>query len=525
MVVVRPLDVIIGDAYGRPMRDRSGGITKAGVVERMSPNASEDVDAREARLLDAVRGGHREAFGTLYELHHDAVFCLARRLTRDTHEADDVVSEVFCNTLRAIRNGRGPRDEARAYLLRSVRHTVTNMRTRKDSGRAIPMADADLDRADTHDPYPMRGPATDAYLDVTDRFREVLWSTEVNGMGNAQVAADQHISGPAAASLAYRARRALRRSYLRGCIRVPIVSDACLETRALLPAFVDGDTATPGAERVRKHIAVCSACDSVLVQLNSVHDRLSNRSGFVASAGALRWLMTDGGRTLLAVIGTSPVVVAAGLGVGALVTTVHSDTAPERTEAAPTTEPVVISPLDDPAQTPPSTAVPTSLATTSSTSPAPTVNTPAEPQSTEPARATITPVGTGEITGMVPGGVDSTVNGGGTRVVSGAGTTVGGITNTVGTTTSSVLGVVEETVGTAVEVQSTTLSIVEPALAAVPTVGQITAPLVPLVEQLGATELALAAATTDQLETVTSGILGTIDTTTVDVAALAAPDG
>ena len=64
-------------------------------------------------LIDAVRAGNLHAYGTLYERHVGAVRGLARRLCGNRADADDVVADVFTNTLRAIKSGRGPRDDRR----------------------------------------------------------------------------------------------------------------------------------------------------------------------------------------------------------------------------------------------------------------------------------------------------------------------------------------------------------------------------------------------------------------------------
>lgn len=519
MVVAVPLDVSSSGLYGPFMVDRSAGIVEADVTD-------------EAELLQESRAGRPEAYAALYELHHDAVLRLARRLARDEHEADDVVSEVFCNALRAIRNGGGPRDEARAYLLRSVRHTVINLHTRKDTARATPVPDVDLDRPDTHDPFRLSGPATDAFFDVGDRFRGVLWSTEVDGAGTAEVAAERQITRPAAASLAYRARRALRRSYLRGCIDAPVESDRCLAIRALLPPFVDGDTATPGAARVRSHIAVCPACDGVLAHLNSIHDRLSDRSWFVVSAAALRWMITDGGHALVAVIGTTPVVVAAGLGAGVLVSSSTNDALPERTEAAagalvldvevtgdsdagphetvvrPTTTPR--SPVGGTAS---ATGPPTGGTSVTPSSPSNTIGVPTGAGGAEPEASVAIPAAPPIIgpIGQSAGGVEAIVAETVGTAVDGLTDTVDGLTGTDGATTSGVLATVEHTAEVVVAVQSNTLGVVQPVVASLPVVGQVSAPVVTVVDQIGEAELATVGATVEHLDATTGVVLDSVE--------------
>ncbi|HEY3607597.1 MAG TPA: sigma-70 family RNA polymerase sigma factor, partial [Pseudonocardiaceae bacterium] len=85
----------------------------------------------DAELIDAVRGGQVEAFGSLYERHVSAAYNLARQLARSRAESDDLVSEAFARVLDTLRAGRGPDSAFRAYLLTSLRHVAYD-KTRRD---------------------------------------------------------------------------------------------------------------------------------------------------------------------------------------------------------------------------------------------------------------------------------------------------------------------------------------------------------------------------------------------------------
>ena len=79
------------------------------------------------------------AFGVLYERHVGAVRGLARRLCGNPADADDVVADVFTNTLaRRSRAAVAPRDEMRSYVLTAARHTVIKLQHAPRLGRAIP---------------------------------------------------------------------------------------------------------------------------------------------------------------------------------------------------------------------------------------------------------------------------------------------------------------------------------------------------------------------------------------------------
>lgn len=324
-----PLAVTATVAYLRDMDVGKATLTE----EQTSATCSEQRErgrhhaSVEGDLLQAVRDGDGEAYGVLYQRHHDAVDRLARRLCRDRQETDDVVSDVFCNMLSAVRNGSGPQRECRAYLLRSVRHTLIKRRTRKDTGRAIPCPPADLDRRGADDVTLAGGPATDALHGVSEHFQELLWFVEVQGHDSADVAAETGVAKPAAASMVYRARRALRRAYLGGCVSAPVHDEACVPIRSLLPAFVDGDVHTAGAERVRQHLASCERCTQALTELNSVYDRIGRRGILALLPGALRALIGSSAQVVGTAVGVAPSLAAATIAVGALALPASEDVA------------------------------------------------------------------------------------------------------------------------------------------------------------------------------------------------------
>ena len=211
-------------------------------------------------LLDAVRDGDLHAYGALYERHVDAVRRLARRLCNNRSDVDDVIADVFTNSLRAIRSGRGPSDDLRSYVLTSTRNTVAKLHTRSDSGRATPTSHDDLDDADDIDPYHVADPIGHAFVQLPDRFQNVLWLTCVEGMAPHEVGEHTRLKAGAVTSLCLRARRALAREYLLARVQRPLVDQSCRPVRELMPAMLHGDAAESTVTRVESHVAVCDEC-------------------------------------------------------------------------------------------------------------------------------------------------------------------------------------------------------------------------------------------------------------------------
>jgi RNA polymerase sigma factor (sigma-70 family) len=224
-------------------------------------------EPNDKALLDAVRAGDLHAYGALYERHVDAVRRLARRLCSNHSDVDDVIAEVFTNSLRAIRSGRGPSDDLRSYVLTSTRNTVAKLQTRSDSGRATPTSNDDLEDADDTDPYHVADPIGHAFVQLPDRFQNVLWLTCVEGMAPHEVGERTRLNDGAVTSLCLRARRALAREYLLARVQQPLVDHACRPVRELMPAMLHGDAAESTVMRVESHVAVCDECRACYAQM------------------------------------------------------------------------------------------------------------------------------------------------------------------------------------------------------------------------------------------------------------------
>jgi RNA polymerase sigma factor (sigma-70 family) len=175
---------------------------------------TEEVMTRDAELVQCVRAGSVAAFGELYERHFETATRLARRLSRCPADADDLVAEAFTKLVEVLLAGRGPGENFRAYLFTTLRHlaydhVVHNSRVvcvAEFSDRATEPVDV----PDEHETALVRR----ALATLPPRWRTALWQTEVARRSCTELAAALGITPNAAAALACRARRGLKRAYL-----------------------------------------------------------------------------------------------------------------------------------------------------------------------------------------------------------------------------------------------------------------------------------------------------------------------
>lgn len=167
-------------------------------------------------LLLLVRSGDPAAFGELYRRYEHEARRFARSLvSRD--DVDDVVAESFTKMLRALNRGKGPQNHPVRYLMVTVRTTAASLHGRRARvDKTVVRLSNETDVGDLRFAVDDTD-LVEAFQSLQPRWRQVIWWTEIEGLGPAEVAEHLGLSPSAASALAYRARRALREAYLDRC--------------------------------------------------------------------------------------------------------------------------------------------------------------------------------------------------------------------------------------------------------------------------------------------------------------------
>jgi RNA polymerase sigma factor (sigma-70 family) len=264
----------------------------------------------DAELIARTRAGDMGSYDELYRRHVDDARRVARIVTDNSDEADDVVSEAFTRVLDRLQRGGGPDEELTPYLRTVVRRLAID-RYRASRRDGIP-ADPTLLEIIPESEDPMAR-ATDrelvrkAFDTLPDRWQRVLWHTEIEGRSPASLAATLGTSPNAVAALAYRAREGLRQAYLSVHLSSAI-REECRPYVPKLAAYVRG-TLPPSDDRwVAAHLEQCDHCrqrrDEVMV--------------LVADLRGVLWPALLG-PVVLAGSGSAAIAAAAGVSSGAAV--------------------------------------------------------------------------------------------------------------------------------------------------------------------------------------------------------------
>jgi RNA polymerase sigma factor (sigma-70 family) len=377
-------------------REVRPGTAGSGSAEPMPPS--------DAELITASRASDSAAYAVLYQRHVVSARGLARSLVRGQAEADDVVAEAFARVLAQVKRGRGPDDGFRPYLLTTVRRVAYD-RLRAE-GRLVVSGEMEA-----FDPgVPFADPAlaelertmiARAYASLPERWRTVLWHTEIEGARPADVAALLGLTANGVAALAYRAREGLRQAYLQMHLSGPARGE-CRPTVARLGGYVRGGLAKRETAAVAAHLDECAGCRAVYLELADVNVALRGAvapillgpaaAAYLAAAsqpggGALAWA---GGRLLwfrhapksqqAATAGTAAAAVA---GVVALALTLAAHQTPLVRAAPPAVRRTASAPPAPRSPAPPSPAP---------RSPAPRARLPRPAPPTSPAPARVPPL-------------------------------------------------------------------------------------------------------------------------------------
>jgi RNA polymerase sigma factor (sigma-70 family) len=131
----------------------------------------------------------RPGFEETFLPHLPSAYNLARWLTHNGHDADDVVQEAYLRAIRSFSGFRG--GDGRAWLLAIVRNTcLTWLQHNRPPGRTVPFDAARHDRpTENVEPTDGRELLQQALADLPAEFREAVVLREMEGLSYKEVAA------------------------------------------------------------------------------------------------------------------------------------------------------------------------------------------------------------------------------------------------------------------------------------------------------------------------------------------------
>lgn len=230
------------------------------------PTASSD-----SALIARSRDGDMGAFGELWTRHAAAGRKVARLYT-STSDPDDLVSEAYVMVLQVLRRGSGPNDSFRPYLFTVIRNLAKRWGARRAESPVEMIADlpADIDVPADQEHGLDREMVAAAFAALPERWRAVLWYTEVEGRSPGEIAPTMKITPNSVAALAYRAREGLRQAWLQEHVKSAQAEGECAWALSKIGEHTRAGLGKRDASRMDAHLASCASCRAAALDVAHV---------------------------------------------------------------------------------------------------------------------------------------------------------------------------------------------------------------------------------------------------------------
>ncbi|PFG15601.1 RNA polymerase sigma factor (sigma-70 family) [Propionicimonas paludicola] len=227
--------------------------------------------AEDAELLERSRRGDSLAFAELFRRYRPLAMMIAAR-TSSALDPEDVSAEAFTRVWRALRNGGGPSTAFRPYLSTSVRNVALNWRRGPQEVPLDPQSFPELVESgdDTEVAITEAELIGRAFRSLPQRWQDVLWASEVEGVSTAELAERLGTSNNATAALCLRAREGLRNAWLAEHIDRRAAEPECRWVLEHLSGYSRQRLPETQQQRVAAHLEECRRCRLAAARLDRV---------------------------------------------------------------------------------------------------------------------------------------------------------------------------------------------------------------------------------------------------------------
>ncbi len=172
-----------------------------------------------ARLVDAARGGDRDALAQLVQATYPEAYTLAYRLTGNEEDARDVVQEAYLRAQRGLGRFRGDA-QFTTWLYRITANCASTLVSKRRRSATVPLTEemAVVDARPDRDPEWRASSQADRELvaaslaGLPPRLRKVIVLRDIYDLSHQAIADQLGISEAAAKVRLHRARRRLKES-------------------------------------------------------------------------------------------------------------------------------------------------------------------------------------------------------------------------------------------------------------------------------------------------------------------------
>jgi RNA polymerase sigma-70 factor, ECF subfamily len=170
----------------------------------------------EPNELESLQHLDPQAIGAVYDRYFAEVYRFVRYRLNDEHTAEDIASDVFVRLLEALKTGRGPQTNLKAWLLATASHIVTDhlrrAYRRPESDLPETMPDGFPDPSQDYEKLERERRLKSAMSTLTDEQQYVVTLRFNQGYSLEETAALMNKNANAVKQLQFRALAALNRA-------------------------------------------------------------------------------------------------------------------------------------------------------------------------------------------------------------------------------------------------------------------------------------------------------------------------
>lgn len=234
-----------------------------------------DSTATDEQLLEKCREGDTASFALLWQRHRAASLAAARGIA-PTLDADDLVSTAYLKIFELVNAGKGPQGAFRPYLYKVISTVAA------DTYRSPEFAADDLDQVpDLHEAGPWQehsfdlNAASRAFKTLPERWQQVLWYTEVEGLAPRQIGVMLGMSANSVSALAVRAREGLQSAWVEAHVDMQLADERCRSTVEHLQRFQRGKLTAKLSRDVSAHLDDCDQCSAAATEFSALNTQLA----------------------------------------------------------------------------------------------------------------------------------------------------------------------------------------------------------------------------------------------------------
>ncbi len=232
----------------------------------------------DEELIELTRTGDMGAYSVLWQRHSPVAIRTARRATSKA-DPEELVSEAFMKVLKAIKNGSGPSDNFRAYLLTAVRNVAATVGSSADNQIQDQLEDhshSDALLVDDHQDNIVEKMLTvRAFRTLPTRWQEVLWFRDVEDLSVNQVAKIVGMSPNSVTQLITRAREGMKQAWIQAQLTASNSTPECAWLIVRMAKYSRGKLTSSEKIRADAHLIGCNKCPIIFEEANHINSGLA----------------------------------------------------------------------------------------------------------------------------------------------------------------------------------------------------------------------------------------------------------